>query len=323
MLNKFSKLFAILFAIVFIVSCSDDSNEPSKSSEAQTLIEYLEVSDYINNAAPAMIAASDVKAGLPTNTVYVIDIRNASDYANGHIPGAVNVALADLLDHLQGMDATQYDKIAIACYSGQTASYGTSLMRLMGYDNVYTLKFGMCSWSTETCSSWPNSIGNTKRTVFTSDVTEKGPETDLPELSTGESTGATILEARVREALTLGFGEAKIANSADFSNSYVVNYWKNEHYLDPGHLPGAIQYTPKADLKLDTYLKTLPTDKQVVVYCYTGQTSAHVAAFLRVMGYDAKSLLYGANGMIFDEMDGKEGFTVWHDTYCMGYDLEK
>jgi rhodanese-related sulfurtransferase len=58
-----------------------------------------------------------------------------------------------------------------------------------------------------------------------------------------------------------------------------------------------MQYTPKADLKMSTFLKTLSTEKPVVVYCYTGQTSSHVAAFLRVVGYDAKSLLYGANGM--------------------------
>ena len=55
-------------------------------------------------------------------------------------------------------------------------------------------------------------------------------------------------------------------------------------------------------MALDADLKTLPTNKQVVVYCWTGQTSANLAAYLRVIGYDAKSLTYGANGMIYDKL---------------------
>ena len=53
-----------------------------------------------------------------------------------------------------------------------------------------------------------------------------------------------------------------------------------------------------------SHLNTLPTDKSVVVYCYTGQTSAHVAGYLRVLGYDAKSMLFGVNGMAWDNMPG-------------------
>ena len=73
---------------------------------------------------------------------------------------------------------------------------------------------------------------------------------------------------------------------------------QTEEYLDPGHIEGAIQYTPSVDLAVDEALKTLPTDKTVVVYCYTGQNSARIAAYLRLLGYDAKSLKFGANGMI-------------------------
>ncbi|HRY98386.1 MAG TPA: response regulator, partial [Bacteroidales bacterium] len=66
-------------------------------------------------------------------------------------------------------------------------------------------------------------------------------------------------------------------------------------------------------------LKTLPTDKPVVVYCYTGQTSAFMAAYLRLLGYDAKSLLFGGNGMIYDNM-AAAGLTTWKPDQIMGYD---
>ena len=84
-----------------------------------------------------------------------------------------------------------------------------------------------------------------------------------------------------------------------------------------GHIEGAMQYTPKVDIHSDEFLNTLPTDKTVVVYCYSGQTSANMAAYLRVLGYDAVSLVFGANGMIHDEMTAGK----WSDDFIFDYPL--
>jgi filamentous hemagglutinin family protein len=61
-----------------------------------------------------------------------------------------------------------------------------------------------------------------------------------------------------------------------------------------------------------------------VIYCYTGQTSAYLTGYLRVLGYDARSLLFGANGMIFDKMitDGVASAFV-PETQIMDYDYVK
>ncbi len=96
----------------------------------------------------------------------------------------------------------------------------------------------------------------------------------------------------------------------------IINYWDESDYTHYGHVPGAIQYTPKVDISIATDLKTLPADKTVVVYCWTGQTSANMAGYLRLIGYDAKSLLFGANGMIYDELESHK----WSDGAIMGYE---
>ncbi|HCJ57468.1 MAG TPA: sulfurtransferase, partial [Clostridiaceae bacterium] len=38
---------------------------------------------------------------------------------------------------------------------------------------------------------------------------------------------------------------------------------------------------------------TLPKDKKIIVYCYTGQTAGQTVAALRLLGYDAVSLNAG------------------------------
>jgi rhodanese-related sulfurtransferase len=79
---------------------------------------------------------------------------------------------------------------------------------------------------------------------------------------------------------------------------FVINYVSEEQYLDFGHLEGAIRFTPRQPLVSDDFLSSLPTDKAIVVYCHTGHQSAHLTAYLRMLGYDAHSIFYGANSFM-------------------------
>ncbi|MCF8239964.1 MAG: hypothetical protein K9J16_01155 [Melioribacteraceae bacterium] len=328
-LRKLYYLLLILPILFLNSACSEeDSTAPPTEdpvNEAQVLLDYLEadMGDFINTAAPAMIAASDVYTNLGANQ-YVIDIRSAADYAAGHIEGAVNVTLTGLVDHVDGVSKTgAYDKIVIACYSGQTAGFATAVLRFLGYNNVYDLKWGMSSWHDNCAPKWLSNIGN-NYTDFVTTATAKNAAGELPALSTGKTTGAEILNARIDALMSTAnpFGDAAISYSAvtaDLDSYYIVNYWSADQY-NLGHLSGAVQYTPKADLKSSTFINTLPTDKTIVVYCYTGQTSAHVTAFLRLLGYDAKSLLYGVNTMNYDWMVG-HSMTHFDESYVMNYPL--
>jgi len=311
--KKYLSLLLVVTLLAFVNGCKEKSTEPEKIDESKVLIEYLEGAggDYINSTScPAIISASEVYTYVQNNPtkIYIIDIRDSVTFVNkGHIAGAHRVDIPKVLDHIKTLNTSNYDKIVITCYAGQSAGYVTGLLRLMGYNNVYSLKFGMSSWdSTFAANYWLANIGNSRAGQFTNQAAQKNQPGNLPALNTGKKTGPEILEARVRELLAAGWDPAKISHSGVFSNLsgyYIVNYWPVDHY-NQGHIPGAVQYTPRSDLKSSTYLKTLPTDKPIVVYCYTGQTSAQVVAFLRVLGYDAKSLIYGTNAMIYDQMPG-------------------
>lgn len=311
-------LLAILFLAFAAVSCDNEDEDPV--NEAMVLAEYLEGADggYANTAMPAIVTAEGVKTLMATQQVYIMDIRSATVFGEGHIEGAVNVAAADVLSHLEGMDSDSYEKVAIVCVTGQTAAWVTCLARISGYDNVYSMKFGMSSWNAD-FDSWTSNTSNMYSALFTTEATSKGEEGDLPSLATGETEGADILAAQVSDVLAEGFGSAAISAAdvyANLDDYYIVNYWPENHYSDPGHIEGAMQYTPKASISLDADLETLPTDKTIVVYCYTGQTSANMAAYLRVLGYDAVSLKFGANGMIYDDIPASQ----WTAGAIYGYE---
>lgn len=323
-------MLSILALTIMVSSCKKDEDPPAAINESEVLATYLESTnspsgkDYVNTDMPSIMGATEVKTLNETGQVYIIDIRSAADFAAGHIKNAHNVAFGDLLTQVKSIDMANYTKVAIVCYTGQTAGYGASLLRLMGYDKVFSMKWGMCSWNAAFASRWQTAIGNAYATQFSSTSTDKGAVGEMPVLSTGKTTGQEILEARVDALLTEGFGVATVTNAVVFgalSNYYIVNYWGAADYSDPGHIPGAMQYTPKESMKTTTDLTTLPTNKPIAAYCYTGQTSAFLAAYLRLLGYDAKTILYGTNAMIYDDMVAK-GMTTFSDSQIMGYDYE-
>jgi rhodanese-related sulfurtransferase len=324
MLRKHYLLLSFLIAAALVVSCE---KEKDPINEAEVLATYLEstdsplMKDFVATDLPTIIAADEVQTLNATGQVYIIDIRSAADFAAGHIANANNVALADIVDHIKDVNLTSYTKVAVVCYTGQTSGFAVSLLRLLGYDKVYSLKWGMCSWNNAFASRWNSNMSNTYATQFTATATEKAAKGELPVLTTGKTTGQEILEARVEAVLTEGYTPASVTSATLFGNLagyYIVNYWPAAQYTDPGHIPGAVQYTPKESMKLAADLKTLPTDKPVAVYCYTGQTSSFLVAYLRLLGYDAKSVLYGTNGMIYDQMVTKN-MTVFNANQIKGY----
>jgi len=301
---KFLVLFFLIPALMFW-GCSDSTSSNKDVNEYEVLVEYLEGDggDFINTTYTAIVGADHVKQNLGTAGQYLIDIRGEADYNLGHVSGAVRVDFANLLTHVEALTSSP-DEIIIICYSGQTAAYGASLLRLMGHNNVYSMKFGMTSWNSA-FDRWTSKCSNAYATQFETTSNAKGPAVEPPVIETGEKEGPAILRARVNELLAAGFGTVTISAATVFinpANYYINNYWPNDQYLNPGHIPGAKNYLPKQDLKSSTYLNTLPTDQQIVSYCYTGQGSAFLTAYLRVLGYDAYSLTYGANSMIYDLM---------------------
>ncbi len=67
-----------------------------------------------------------------------------------------------------------------------------------------------------------------------------------------------------------------------------------------GHVPGAINIPWKEITQPDNLAK-LPTDQQIVVYCYTGHTGQIAATVLNLLGYDAVNLKFGIMGWTEDD----------------------
>jgi len=284
------------------------------NNEAKLLLNYLAKNgDYVNSREfPSLISVEPAFEALGEKTL-VIDMRRPEVYKKGHIKGAVNVEIPGLPEFLTGkIKPFEYDKIILVSYSGQSSSYATLLLRLMGYGNVFSLRLGMSGWNPKMNNKWAAGISSEYESKLDTVTYTKAPAGDFPLLNTGKTTGVEIFDARV----TLLFSEyenAAISADAVFSNPekyYIINYERKDKY-DTGHIPGAIRYKPGGTLGVIAEMQTIPADKEVVVYCGTGHNSAFVTAYLRLFGYNAKTLRFGNNSFMHDKMVREENTMSW------------
>lgn len=306
----------IISLAVFFVSCSntkednknDSQKKEQKISNSQSLIkEIIKRGDYANSAnCPSLISADELNQNLDSN-ILIIDVRNGKEYADGHIKGAVKLKLKELVDYFQVSGTPDYNKVVIVCYTGQMASYATSILRMKGYNNVYALDLGMCSWNEKFSKRRIKNSTNRLGDKLETKNNPKLAKSKLPEIKSKRKPGVEILNSRVKKIMKEGFKDAATTIDDIISDPgayFIINYNLKEAY-DAGHLQGAIHYAP-GSLKYNSNLLTLPKDKTIVIYDNDGQNSACVVAYLKLLGYDAKTLKYGANGFMNDIMNNNE-----------------
>ena len=262
--------------------------------------------DYVNSKAyPSLIKASIVNESIGKNLL-IVDIRSAKQFSEGHIKSAVNRKFEELPSYFEtGIKPFEYDKIIIVSEDGQTACYATCLLRLMGYGNIYSMRWGMSAWNNKfALVGWLQGVSGKFETKLENTVNERPSALNMPELRTGLSTGSEIGAARFRKLFEEGTGDVLITADEVFGNPqkfYIINLERKDKYED-GHIPGSVRYKPESTLGFIEEMASIPFDKPVVVYCGTGHNSGFATAYLRLFGYDAHTLKYGNNGFMYDKM---------------------
>ncbi|MFO7997494.1 MAG: rhodanese-like domain-containing protein [Bacteroidales bacterium] len=304
-------LYLFSLFIILLGGCSPASDQVSpqpSTEETAILLSYLEENgDLVNSQhIPSLVTPEAVFEKLSGANQLVIDLRTDSLFALGHIQHAVNIQPADILQYFEELiDPNAYDSIILVCSDGMLSGYVNGVLRYLGYDNVFTMRNGLSAWNMEIAEDyWLPAMSSHMLGRLETEPHPKNAAGPLPELATGRTSGYDILRARAEEVLQLGEGDMVLpaaALTADPSPYYVINYWPLNLYQE-GHIEGAIQYTPKASLHSGQDLFTLPADRPIALYCYTAHHSAFATAFLRLLGYDAHNVVYGANSFIHQTM---------------------
>lgn len=160
---------------------------------------------------------------------------------------------------------------------------------LLGLSFLIAFALGACEKKTEAPA-----VETAPAESSTGAANEEKPSCDEPE----------ILLQRTKtefEAIRQNFNTVWVAPDAvkdRLDEYFVVDLRKPEDYAQ-GHLRGAqnIPFPPFAapGEGIGAKMETLPKDRKILVYCYTGQTGGFTTALLRLNGFDVYNLKGGFN----------------------------
>ena len=96
-------------------------------------------------ARAASIEPADLQARRDAGTApVVIDVRTAAEYAQGHIPGAVNIPYDEVAARISEVEAP--NGVVLHCMVGPRARKGEEALLASGYDKVLHLEGGLAAW---------------------------------------------------------------------------------------------------------------------------------------------------------------------------------
>lgn len=290
---------ALLFSLTVFIGCAED-DDPTGPTPPTAFEQMAEAGDAYLTAGTKNITAdalwTELNDGDATQP-YVISVRSLrDDTVRGHIPGASHWEFTSLCDRTAELPANK--KIVVYCYTGQTASFATSYLNMLGFD-AYNLKWGFCSWTSDTAQTGANGGWYTLNPGGQATVTAPTAMTGehaFPTVNVSATTVQGMITERIRAYFTAGW---KFKNASDVYTTtedwYLLCYWPEAPY-NAGHINESVRFQP-GSLGIAENLKFVPTDKPVIVYCYTGHTSMQVCAYLNMLGYDAYSMRYGMNAV--------------------------
>lgn len=132
-----SRFFIVLLLNLALAAGSVRAQENTKAIDAME--EYLDFVEYGGATIfPEQIPAQD------WNNFFIVDARDAAQFNEEHIPGAVNIEWRQVLARRSELPKDK--PILIYCNTGTLSAQAGFALRVAGYDNLRILQGGMREW---------------------------------------------------------------------------------------------------------------------------------------------------------------------------------
>lgn len=99
-------------------------------------------------AASAALPAVDVKqvSARQSSGALLIDVREADEYAQGHVPGSTLIPLGQLAQRLQEIARYKDKPVVLICHSGRRSEQALKLLEGAGFSAAANVEGGMIAW---------------------------------------------------------------------------------------------------------------------------------------------------------------------------------
>ena len=81
-----------------------------------------------------------------TQTWLLVDVRSATEFRHGHLPGAINIDIRQLPRALSRLQAYQHNEVIVYCETGSRARHAIPVFKDAGFTQLELLDGDMGAW---------------------------------------------------------------------------------------------------------------------------------------------------------------------------------
>ncbi len=96
-------------------------------------------------------AGNEVNPGEATTLInredaHVVDVREAGEFAGGHLPNALNIPVAKIAERAAELEKFKDKPIIFCCASGMRSGKACAELKKLGFTQLYNLAGGVDAW---------------------------------------------------------------------------------------------------------------------------------------------------------------------------------
>jgi len=92
------------------------------------------------------VGATDAVMLINRKDAVVLDVRDDTEFASGHITNARHVPEKQLADHLKALEKFKMKPVIVSCASGRRSAAVADSLRKQGFTEVVALRGGIGAW---------------------------------------------------------------------------------------------------------------------------------------------------------------------------------
>jgi rhodanese-related sulfurtransferase len=226
------------------------------------------------------ISAAKLNEALVENPPFLLDVREASEYEEGHIEGAVNIPVRNVLENLDKLPGLD-EPMVVYCGSGHRGALAMAALRVLGYTDVKNLGGGTGAWKK---AELPLVMGapEAPAAISTPIVADQALYEALNAFFTGMPEGFYATNA------------SKLSEALADNPPMLIDVRSTGEWDSQGYIEGAVNI-PFNDFfaKQDLWPAK---DAHIVIYCGSGHRGAILQLAMYMLGYENVLNLGGGLG---------------------------
>lgn len=98
-------------------------------------------------AAGSQVTTTEATTMINREDAQVLDVRDASEFASGHLLGAQNIPVAKFADRAADLAKMKDKPIIVCCETGIRSAKAVKELKKLGFERVVGLDGGMAAWA--------------------------------------------------------------------------------------------------------------------------------------------------------------------------------